>query len=287
AIALMGVAIGVEQGQPIADPEQVLPIVINQLVPIGLKGLLIAGLMAAFMSTFDSTVNAAASYWVRDIYQAFLNPQASEKQLLRHSRWASVIVVGAGLFLTSNVSSINDIWGWLTMSIGAGLFVPLLLRWYWWRMNGYGFAIGTLAGNLAAIAQRIWLPDVPEYWQFLLVSGIALFGTVAGSLATKPTDDAVLSHFFKTTRPFGFWRHIRENLPESQKISIRTENRRDIIAVCIAVLWQLSLFLMLMQIIFKQWHYFIYLFAIQIFLSTGLYFFWFRHLSDEIPTDFK
>ncbi|MCB9070673.1 MAG: sodium:solute symporter [Calditrichae bacterium] len=287
AIALMGVAIGVEQGQPIADPEQVLPIVINQLVPIGLKGLLIAGLMAAFMSTFDSTVNAAASYWVRDIYQAFLNPLASEKQLLRHSRWASVIVVGAGLFLTSNVSSINDIWGWLTMSIGAGLFVPLLLRWYWWRMNGYGFAIGTLAGNLAAIAQRIWLPDVPEYWQFLLVSGIALFGTVAGSLATKPTDDAVLSHFFKTTRPFGFWRHIRENLPESQKISIRTENRRDIIAVCIAVLWQLSLFLMLMQIIFKQWHYFIYLFAIQIFLSTGLYFFWFRHLSDEIPTDFK
>ena len=96
AIAIMGVVLGTTEGV-IKDPETVLPVVINQLVPIGMKGLLVAGLMAAAMSTFDSTVNAGAAYWVKDIYQTYINPKASEKQLMRHSRWSSVIIVILGL----------------------------------------------------------------------------------------------------------------------------------------------------------------------------------------------
>jgi len=129
----------------------VLPTVINQFVPVGIKGLLIAGFIAAVMSTFDSTVNAGAAYWVKDIYQAYINPKANEKKLILHSRTASLVIVVLGLSFSFFISNINQIWGWITMGIGAGIFIPLVLRWYWWRFNGYGFAFGTFAGIIAAI----------------------------------------------------------------------------------------------------------------------------------------
>ncbi len=156
AIAIMGVVLGTQQGV-IKDPETVLPVVINQLVPIGIKGILVAGLMAAAMSTFDSTVNAGAAYWVKDIYQTYINPAATQKQLMSHSRWSSVIIVILGLGFMLVIRNINEIWGWITSSLGAGLLIPTLARWYWWRMNGYGFAAGTVAGMLAAVLRRLLL----------------------------------------------------------------------------------------------------------------------------------
>ncbi|MFQ6079681.1 MAG: sodium:solute symporter, partial [Thermodesulfobacteriota bacterium] len=227
SIALMGVALGATR-RVISDPETVLPVVVNELVPIGIKGLLIAGLMAAAMSTFDSTVNAGASYWVKDIYQAYINPKATEKQLMRHSRGASIIMVILGLLFTLAIKNINEIWGWITMSIGAGMIIPTLVRWYWWRLNGYGFAIGTVAGMVAAIVQRIVFPDVPEYVAFSFASGISLVTMIAGTYATKPTNEALLSEFYKTTRPFGFWGHIRESIPGHVMQKVDRENRRDI-----------------------------------------------------------
>src|SRR3989339_578186 len=103
----------------VQDPELALPVVISALVPVGLKGLLVAALMAAAMSTFDSTINAGAAYWVKDLYQAYINPQATERTLLRHGRWASLVVVLLGILVSLTVRSINDIWGWITMSLGS------------------------------------------------------------------------------------------------------------------------------------------------------------------------
>ncbi len=282
AIAIMGISYGATSGQVIADPEKVLPIVINQLVPIGVKGLLVAGLMAAAMSTFDSMVNAGASYWVKDIYQAFINPAASEKQLMRHSRWSSVIMVASGLLLTLNIENINDIWGWLTMGIGSGLIIPLLIRWYWWRLNGYGFAAGIGAGMIAAIVQRLLAPDVPEYVAFAVVSSSSFICLIIVTSFTRPNEEEVLSKFYSITRPFGFWKPIREKLSADQRKSIKDENRRDIISILFAVPWQLALFMAGMTLIMKRWDYLAVLIVLLISLSSGLYYFWFRHLSTKI-----
>lgn len=284
AIAIMGIVLGAQQ-TVIQDPETVLPVVINQLVPIGVKGLLIAGLMAAAMSTFDSTVNAGAAYWVKDIYQTYINPKASEKQLLRHSRWSSVIIVALGLLFTLAVRNINEIWGWITSSLGAGLLIPTLARWYWWRMNGYGFAFGTIAGMVAAVVQRMFLPDIPEYSAFIITTVSSLAGMIAGTYSAKPTDDAVLFEFYKRTRPFGFWGPVKKKLSAEVKSNIDKENRRDIISTFLAVPWQLVLFLCGMAIIFKSWDQFFWLLIIFAALSLGLYFKWFRHLSTEVKVD--
>lgn len=284
AFATMGVVLGTQQGV-INDPETVLPVVINELVPIGIKGLLVAGLMAAAMSTFDSTVNAGAAYWVKDIYQTYLNKNATSKQLMRHSRWSSVIIVVLGLGFMLLIRNINEIWGWITSSLGAGLLIPTLARWYWWRMNGYGFAAGTVAGMVAAVLQRLFLPDIPEYYAFTIATVSSLIGMLIGTYVSKPTDESVLYEFYKRTRPFGFWAPIKKKIKSETMQKINVENRRDIISTFFAVPWQVILFLTGMAVIFKRWDEFTWLLIILAVLSVGLYFNWFRHLSKEVKVD--
>ncbi len=281
AIAILGIVFGTQSGV-IEDPEAVLPIVINEMVPIGIKGILVAGLMAAAMSTFDSTVNAGAAYWVKDIYQTYINPKASEKTLMAHSRWASVILVVLGLGFMLLINNINEIWGWITSSLGAGLLVPTMARWYWWRMNGYGFATGTVAGMVAAVLQRLFLPEIPEYFAFMIATSASLVGMIIGTYLAPPTEEKVLLEFYKRTRPFGFWGPVRKKIKGEVMEKINKENRRDIIATFFAVPWQVVLFLTGMAVIMKRWDEFAWLGVILLALSTGLYFFWFRHLSTEV-----
>ncbi len=284
AIAMMGVVFGTQQGV-ISDPEKVLPIVINELVPMGVKGLIIAGLMAAAMSTFDSTVNAGAAYWVKDIYQAYINPKASEKTLLRHSRWASVAIVLLGLGFMLLINNINEIWGWITSSLGAGMLIPTMARWYWWRMNGYGFALGTVTGMGAAILQKIFLPGIPEYYSFIIATLASLVGMIVGTYLGPPTDEKVLFEFYRRTRPFGFWKPVREKIDPQVLTQIDKENHRDILSTFLAVPWQVVLFLTGMTIVLRRWDEFLWLFVVLVLLSTGLYFNWFRHLSTEVKIE--
>ena len=266
----------------IADPELVLPTVIKYYIPTGIKGLLIAGLMAAAMSTFDSTVNAGAAYWVKDIYQTYLKPNSTEKELMFQSRLSSLVIVAVALLFSLTISNINEIWGWITMGIGAGMFIPQVIRWYWWRFNGYGFAIGTVFGMVSAIMTKVLASNIAEYNSFLIASGSSLLGCIVGTLFTKPTEQKVLINFYKTTRPFGLWDKVRSNIDASVILKINQENRRDIIAIFFAVPWQVTLFLTGMMIVLKQWTNFISLFGILLILSFGLYWFWFRHLSKEV-----
>jgi Na+/proline symporter len=284
AIATMGVVLGSQQGV-IQDPETVLPVVINKLVPMGVKGLLVAGLMAAAMSTFDSTVNAGAAYWVKDIYQTYINPKATPKQLMSHSRWSSVIIVIFGLGFMLLINNINEIWGWITSSLGAGLLIPTLARWYWWRMNGYGFAAGTAAGMVAAVLQRLLVPEIPEYFSFLIATVSSLIGMIIGTYMAQPTNENVLLEFYKRTRPFGFWGPVRKKIGEEKLKEINRENKRDILSTFMAVPWQVVLFLTGMAIILKRWDQFSWLLVMLAALSTGLYFSWFRHLSKEVKVD--
>ena len=285
SFAMLGIYHGIETGSVIADPELVLPTVIKNYIPAGVKGFLIAGLMAAAMSTFDSTVNAGAAYWVKDLYQAYLRPRASEKDLMIQARLASVGIVVLALLFSLTISNINEIWGWITMGIGAGMFIPQVIRWYWWRFNGYGFAIGTAVGMTAAVLTKAFAGPIPEYTSFLIASGSSLAGCILGTLLTPATENNVLENFYRVTRPFGFWSHIRGSLPEAVQSKVNQENRRDIIATFFAVPWQVVLFLTGMMIVMKQWTNVLNLGFLLILLSAGLYWFWFRHLSKEVKID--
>ncbi len=278
AMAVWGISLGTQ----ITDPELVLPTVVN-ILPVGIKGFIIAGLVAAAMSTFDSTVNAGAAYWVKDIYLQHINPGADKKKLMAQSYWASILIVVIGLVLTLFIKNINEIWGWITMSIGAGLIIPQMVRWYWWRLNGYGYAIGMAAGMLASIVWKLVFPvATAEYWAFLFAAGISLVGTIVGTLATEPTDSKVLQNFYNKTRPFGFWKQFKLKLKPETVAAIDQENKRDILSTFIAVFWQVTLFLFMMNLIFKVVSQAIILGLLLVAFSTALYFLWFRHLSTSV-----
>ncbi len=285
AIAIMGISYFNNPENSIAaanvDPEAVLPIVIKKLIPVGLKGFLMAGLLAAVMSTFDSTVNAGAAYWVKDIYQAYINPKASEKKLLWHARFASVGIVFIGLLFSVTIRNINEIWGWITMSIGSGLFIPFLARWYWARMNGYGFSAGVFGGMIAAILQKIIFPDIPEYVAFFAINIITAFILVFVTLLTPATDEKVLENFFNVTKPFGFWKKFRKRLPEKEQSALKKEHRQDLLTVILAVPWQLSLFLMWMALIMRTWDQFALTFSLTVVLTIALYFVWYKNLKKQ------
>jgi len=286
AIATVGIsyvndpANGLTQG---VDPERILPMVIHHIIPWGLKGILIAGLTAAAMSTFDSTVNAGAAYWVKDIYQNYINPKASEKVMVWHGRIASIAIVALGLFFSLAIRNINEIWGWITMALGSGMVIPFLARWYWWRLNGYGFSAGVFTGIVAAILQKLFFPDIPEYISFIAVNALTAISMILFTFLTPPTEDDVLDNFYNTTKPFGSWKHISAKLPAHDRLAMQKEHRNDILAVALAIPFQLSLFLTLMTIGMQTWGQFAVVMSITIVLGVLLYFVWYRNLETDSP----
>ena len=145
------------------DFEAVLPLALGRFVPAGLLGFLIAGLLAAYMSNFAATVNAAPPYFVNDIYKRFINPNASPRTYVRLSYLSSFAVVVLGTVIGWWVASVNDVVIWIVSGLWGGYTASNMLKWYWWRFNGYGYFWGmvtcitaslTVPGIMARIPAR-------------------------------------------------------------------------------------------------------------------------------------
>lgn len=121
------------------DFETILPHLITRYVPAGFAGLLLAGLLAAFMSTFASTVNAAPAYIVNDIYLKYINPKASVKTQIRSSYVISVAVVVVSTVIGFFLKDINEIFQWIVGALFGGYIAANVLKWHWWRFNGEGY----------------------------------------------------------------------------------------------------------------------------------------------------
>jgi len=268
------------------DAEQVLPVVLGKLLPAGIKGLVIAGLIAAAMSTFDSTLNAGASYIVKDIYESYINPKATGKQLMAASRWATVGLCAVGIALAAVVPSINKIWGLITMGIGAGMFVPLFLRWYWPRFNGYGFAAGTCGGIVGALIFNAAM-NLPLYYSFPAVITCAVVGSILVTLLTDPIPDETLVRFWVQINPWGGWGRYAKKAREQGLVEEKgllerlIENLNDMVSLCFAVPFQLCLLLAGMSLVWHAWSKFAFFSIISFICAVGLYFFWFRNLKSE------
>ncbi|MBK8858663.1 MAG: sodium:solute symporter [Opitutaceae bacterium] len=168
------------------NPEQILPAVLINSVPAGLRGFFLVAMLAAMMSTLTGTVNQAAAMMVRDIYQDRLRPGAGNRELLFASYGSAGLILVLGFWMGVNAGSINDLWGWLSMSLTAGMFAPQVLRLYWWRCNGWGVVGGTAFGCLGAIAQRIFAPALVEWQQLLAMTALSFASTIICSLLTAP-----------------------------------------------------------------------------------------------------
>ena len=151
------------------DFETILPYTLNNLIPVGVKGLLLAGLVSAFMSTFAASVNAGPAYIVNDIYKKYLQPGKSPKEYVTMSRWVSLIIVLVGITCGLFVESIDSVLKWIVAALFGGYTAANLLKWVWWRFNGHGYFWGMLTGLFASLIIPSLLPDVATLYLFPII----------------------------------------------------------------------------------------------------------------------
>jgi len=260
------------------NPELILPAVIINTLKSGVRGILVVSLLAALMSALTGSVNGASALFVRDIYQNFLRRKAGNRELIAMAYLSSGVIVLCSFLFGLAVPSINDLWSWLIMGLLAGMLGPSLCGLYWWRTNAWGVSVGMFFGGLAAILQRIFIPHLSEWGQFLTMTSISLIATVVTSLLTTAIPEKVVTYFYRTTRPFGFWKPFRDELSPGERKTLEREHRNDIITTGVALVWQVSLFLLPMQFLTRNWQGFWTTLPVFLAGCCGLYFFWWKNL---------
>ncbi len=206
------------------DPGLGYPMLIRELAPVGLRGLLLVTFAAAFMSTISTQMNWGASYLVNDVYKRFLAPQADDRRMMRASRWSSVLVLLLGgtvayVLITRGVS-VDDAWAFLA-ALGAGVGGVFLLRWFWWRINVWSEIVAMVGSLVVFVGVKLWQDDLPvkermatEYAS-LLVAGITLVLWLTATLLTQPEPREHLATFYRRIRPDGpGWGPIARIAPE-------------------------------------------------------------------------
>lgn len=235
------------------DFEQILPSAINEFVPVGLLGLLLAGLLAAFMSTFAGTLNATQAYIVNDIYLKHINPNADNNTIKKTNWAAGIIMVLISIVMGFYAKDVNDVLQWIVSGLYGSYVASNMLKWYWWRFNGTGFFWGMVGGLVPALSFRFIFEGVLDLYTFPLMLLIALVGAIAGTYASPATDEATLKSFYKNVTPWGFWGPIREKvMAEDPTWMGKTFFKRDMFNVFVGIIWQTSLVIFPIYLVFLE-----------------------------------
>jgi Na+/proline symporter len=241
------------------DFELLLPIVLRDYIPAGVVGLLLAGLLAALMSNFAATLNAAPAYIVNDIYKRFFNPQMAPKAQVRWSRITSVIVLVIGVLFGALTTSISEVMMWIVSGLYGGYVMANVLKWYWWRFNGQGYFWGMMAGLLSAmftpgLATLLGFHVANTLYLFPVILGCSVAGCLLGTWLTKPEEDEVLKKFYLTVNPWGAWGPIREKVrAENPGFRPNPDFAKDCINVAVGIVWQLCLTALPIYLVLREW----------------------------------
>ncbi len=264
---------------PDVDFEKILPLAMKHYVPTGLLGLLIAGLLAAFMSTFAATTNAAPAYVVNDIYKRYINKNADPKRYVYLSYIVSVLFVVIGVILGFFIGTLDDIIQWIVSALFGAYTASNVLKWYWWRFNGYGYFAGMVAGLLIAIPMGF--TDYSPLHSFPFMLAACLLACVAVSVLTKPDDMEVLKRFYVKVRPWGWWKPVRDAVQKDYpEVKANTDFGRDAINVLVGVIWQTALVAAPIFMVIKHWQEFVIALIVVALTSLVLWRNWWCKLQD-------
>jgi len=252
--------------------------VLHSYVPIGCKGVLIAALIASFMSTFVSTVNSGAAYVVNDIYKRYINPNAPARRYVVAAWITSTGVILLGIVFGLMTKSIHSVTEWIVSALVPAFVAPNVLKWHWWRFNGYGFFAGMVAGTAAAVA-KIYLPIHPVL-AFLLILATSFTASIVVCLLTAPESDAVLQSFYRSVRPWGWWQPVFEQCrAEDPAFQKNQDFRRDMFNLAIGLVWQTSLVTAPIYLVIQHWKELAVSLAVCVGTSVILKFSWYDKLG--------
>ncbi len=262
------------------DFETVLPLAIERFVPVGFQGLLLAGLLAAFMGTFAAFINAAPAYIVNDLYKKYIRPDAPQKTYVRFSYLSSLVLVIIGIIAGFFADSINGLTLWITSALYGGYAAANVLKWIWWRFNGYGYFFGMLGGLLASTFVPQLMPDVIDIYLFPIILGVSFLGCILGTFLTPPDEEEVLKNFYRNTRPWGFWNPIIKKIQADDPDFVPNQDfRRDCFNVLVGIVWQMCLVVMPVYLLIRNTGAFLLCLAIFAVTTYLLKIYWYDKLE--------
>ena len=235
------------------DFEQILPSAISEFVPVGFMGLLLAGLLAAFNSTFAGTLNAAQAYIVNDIYLRYIKPEASSNQIKNMNYLTGVLVVVVSIIFGVFAQDVNSVLQWIVSALYGSYVVSNVLKWYWWRFNGYGYFWGMVAGLIPALIFPYVFSETLDLYYFPWLLIISIAGALLGTFLTPPTKEETLKEFYKNVRPWGFWGPIKEKvMAEDPDFKPNKNFKRDMFNVVIGTTAQTALVALPIYIVLRD-----------------------------------
>ena len=197
----------------VADPAFGYVQVMNDYLPVGFRGLLLASFAAAYMSTISTQMNWGSSYIVNDFYRRFIRTDASESHYVFASRVATVLTMCLSIVVTYFTNRITSGWE-LVLTLGAGTGLVYILRWYWWRINAWSEIAAMSAALVVSLGLR-WTGTFDAstalgFAQTMLTTvGIATAVWVTATFMTAPEPESKLIEFYRRVRPAGpGWTHI-------------------------------------------------------------------------------
>lgn len=215
------------------DRELGYPRLMLRFLPTGMLGLVVASLVAAFMSTVSTAINWGASYLTNDLYRRFMRPEATERQLVVAGRVASVLITALGALFAYFADDVGTVFR-LVIAIGTGPGVVLILRWFWWRINAWAelaaMLVGFAVGLLTTLVPGVQVDDFGL--RLMLITVVTSAVWLAVMYATPPEREAVLEDFYRRVRPPGpGWRRQRASTGVAPTQSLRYELQRVAAAV--------------------------------------------------------
>jgi len=235
------------------DFERILPATINNFLPVGILGLVLTGLLGAFMGTFSGTLNAAQAYLINDVYLKYVNPAASTKKIISMNYLAGIVVVAIGVILGFFAKDVNSILQWIVSGLYGGYIAANVLKWYWWRFNANGFYYGMLTGIAGALVFSRLFTGIEFLYYFPVLFLLSVAGSFIGTYTAPATDIETLKTFYRTVRPWGFWKPIQE-LVQQEDPSFEP-NRRfklDMFNVVLGIIGQLCMTVLPMYIVLSM-----------------------------------
>ena len=211
-------------------------------LPAGLLGLVVASLIAAFMSTISTHLNWGSSYVALDFYKRFVKPKASEKELVAVGRLSTVVLMVLAALIALVLSDALSTFE-ILLQIGAGTGLIFILRWFWWRINAYSEITGMVVSFVVALVFKTIDTGLESHEQLVLGVAITTVCWVAATLLTRPTDTAKLASFYNAITPYGAgWNAFKKKAAASQ-ISLSTTKDKftiDLASMLLGILFVYS-----------------------------------------------
>jgi solute:Na+ symporter, SSS family len=260
----------------VAEPGEIWAKMVRTYAPVGLMGLLVAGVFAAYMSTISTLMNWGASYIVNDLYKPFVRTNESERHYVWIGRVGSVTIFAMSLIVAYYFVEGLRAWFLFINSVVFAFILPLSwLRFFWWRLNIYGEAAALIIG--LPLSYIVWFPlgfsneQVHPFWQgFLLLFGLGFATIIAVTYLTSPERMETLREFYSRCRPPGLWGPVTKEFDAETRREIRRETLTDLIDCGLGVVFCTAAILMVISPMGRHWITFFVAMA-AVVLSGGLF----------------